>query len=95
MFLGACTVPHKFKIVMELLDGNLESLLLKGEGKNMSLFSRMCMAKQAAEGMNWLHCSDPAIIHRYFSSNVAEMYLCIYLFIIIIYLSFLGAHLHF
>jgi len=64
MFLGACTVPKKFKIVMELLDGNLEQLILNGDGKNMSLYKRMCMAKQAAEGMNWLHLSDPAIIHR-------------------------------
>ena len=65
MFMGACTVPKKFKIVMELLDGNLEQLLVNGDGKNLSLYKRLVMAKQAAEGMNWLHCSEPAIIHRY------------------------------
>jgi len=65
LFLGACTIPGKFKIVMEVLDGDLEHLLLEGEGKKMSLFQRLLMAKDAAEGMNWLHLSEPAIIHRY------------------------------
>eukprot|EP01087_Luapelamoeba_hula_P007302 TRINITY_DN1786_c0_g1_i1.p1 TRINITY_DN1786_c0_g1~~TRINITY_DN1786_c0_g1_i1.p1 ORF type:complete len:520 (-),score=104.71 TRINITY_DN1786_c0_g1_i1:116-1675(-) len=64
LFLGACTVPGKFKIVMEVLDGDLEHLLLEGEGKKLTVFQRLTMAKQAAEGMNWLHCSEPAIIHR-------------------------------
>jgi len=64
LFMGACTVPGQFKIVMEVLDGDLEHLILEGEGKKMSLFQRLCMAKDAAEGMNWLHCSEPAIIHR-------------------------------
>jgi len=64
LFLGACTIPGKFKIVMEKLDGDLEHLLLEGEGKKMSLFQRLLMAKDAAEGMNWLHLSEPAIIHR-------------------------------
>jgi hypothetical protein len=33
-------------------------------GKKMSLFQRMCMARDAARGMQWLHSRDPAIIHR-------------------------------
>ena len=65
LFLGACTIPGKFKIVMEVLDGDLEHLLLEGEGKKMSLFQRLLMAKDAAEGMNRLHLSEPAIMHRY------------------------------
>ncbi|KAL6062209.1 Dual specificity protein kinase [Balamuthia mandrillaris] len=63
LFMGACTIPGKFQIVTELLDGDLEGLLHK-QGKKMSLFERMCMAKDAALGLNWLHCSNPAIIHR-------------------------------
>jgi len=63
-FMGACTVPGKFKIVMELLTGDLEGFLLEGEGNKLSLYKRLKMAKEAALGMNWLHCSEPAIIHR-------------------------------
>ena len=66
LFLGACTEPGCFKIVMERLDGDLETLLLDAPaGKAIPLFARLNMAKQAAEGMNWLHLSEPAIIHRY------------------------------
>jgi len=63
-FMGACTVPGRFRIVMELLDGDLEHLILGGPGHKLSLYTRLKMAKEAALGMNWLHCSDPAIIHR-------------------------------
>jgi serine/threonine protein kinase len=65
-FMGACTVPGKFAIIMELLDGNLEDLLLSDEGKKLRLFQRLLMAKDAALGMNRLHRTEPAIIHRDF-----------------------------
>lgn len=65
-FMGACTVPGKFAIIMELLDGNLEDLLLSEEGKKLRLFQRLLMAKDAALGMNRLHRTEPAIIHRDF-----------------------------
>jgi len=65
-FMGACTIPGKFAIVMELLDGNLEELLFSEEGSKMRLFQRLVMAKEAALGMNRLHKTEPAIIHRDF-----------------------------
>jgi len=64
--MGACTIPGKFAIVMELLDGNLEELLFSNAGSKMRLFPRLIMAKEAALGMNCLHKKEPAIIHRDF-----------------------------
>ncbi len=63
LFMGACTIPGQFKIVTEILDGDLETLLKRGE-KKFALFEKMKMAKDAALGVNWLHCSNPQIIHR-------------------------------
>ncbi|KAL6080477.1 copper transport protein ctr1 [Balamuthia mandrillaris] len=68
LFMGACTVPGEFKIVTELMDGDLDSLLKKRNRKQgdyeYSLYERMKMAKDAALGMNWLHRSNPPIVHR-------------------------------
>ncbi len=72
--MGACTVPGKFAIVMELLDGNLEELLLSEEGLKMRLFQRLLMAKDAALGMNRLHRTEPAIIHRDFKLENLMVY---------------------
>jgi hypothetical protein len=64
--LGACTEPSKFKIVLEIMDGDLERLLIKSAvGKKMTVWQRMALAKDAARGMLWLHSMNPAIIHRY------------------------------
>jgi len=63
--LGACTEPSKFKIVLELMDGDLERLLIKSDsGKKMTTWQRLALAKDAARGMLWLHSMNPAIIHR-------------------------------
>eukprot|EP01090_Pellita_catalonica_P015326 TRINITY_DN413_c0_g1_i1.p1 TRINITY_DN413_c0_g1~~TRINITY_DN413_c0_g1_i1.p1 ORF type:complete len:719 (-),score=115.94 TRINITY_DN413_c0_g1_i1:68-2224(-) len=62
-FMGACTQPGHFRIVTELLNGDLDSLL-KRTDQRFSLFERMKMAKDAALGMVWLHQSTPQIIHR-------------------------------
>ncbi|KAL6062210.1 serine/threonine-protein kinase STY17 isoform X1 [Balamuthia mandrillaris] len=65
LLMGACTTtPGKFQIVTELMDGDVEKLLHSPQGKNMSLFERLVMAKDAALGMTWLHCTEPAVIHR-------------------------------
>eukprot|EP01089_Gocevia_fonbrunei_P004739 TRINITY_DN14793_c0_g1_i1.p1 TRINITY_DN14793_c0_g1~~TRINITY_DN14793_c0_g1_i1.p1 ORF type:complete len:542 (-),score=98.64 TRINITY_DN14793_c0_g1_i1:129-1754(-) len=63
LFMGACTVPGNFMIVTERLDGDLEQLMKK-KGKEMTVFERITLAKDAALGLNWLHKSSPAIIHR-------------------------------
>lgn len=60
--LGACTVPGNIKIVTELMEGDLETLLEKN--KELSLFQRMKMAKGIALGLTWLHNASPPIIHR-------------------------------
>lgn len=56
IFNGVC-------IVTEKMPTDLETLIID-EGKSMSLFQRMKMAKDAALGMNWLHSSNPIFIHR-------------------------------
>jgi sterile alpha motif and leucine zipper-containing kinase AZK len=53
-----------FFIVTEYLPkGDLEKML-HDPNIQLSLYTRMKMAKDAALGMNWLHCSNPPIIHR-------------------------------
>ena len=47
MCLGACTVRQRFKIVLELLDGDLESLLVGTPGieEIITLYQRLLLAK--------------------------------------------------
>eukprot|EP01100_Stratorugosa_tubuloviscum_P013788 TRINITY_DN708_c5_g1_i1.p1 TRINITY_DN708_c5_g1~~TRINITY_DN708_c5_g1_i1.p1 ORF type:complete len:509 (+),score=213.98 TRINITY_DN708_c5_g1_i1:63-1589(+) len=64
LFMGACTQPGQLSIVSELLPkGNLQAALHDSKLR-LSLYLRMKMAKDAAMGINWLHCSTPQIIHR-------------------------------
>jgi hypothetical protein len=46
-----------------LLEGDLHDLIHKQRVK-LTLFQKMKLAKDAALGMNWLHHSNPRIIHR-------------------------------
>eukprot|EP01087_Luapelamoeba_hula_P012199 TRINITY_DN3391_c0_g1_i3.p1 TRINITY_DN3391_c0_g1~~TRINITY_DN3391_c0_g1_i3.p1 ORF type:complete len:536 (+),score=143.37 TRINITY_DN3391_c0_g1_i3:215-1822(+) len=65
MCLGACTAVEHFKIILELLDGDLETLLVANNNRaGLSLYQRMLLAKQTALGMNWLHSVEPSVIHR-------------------------------
>ena len=51
-------------IVTELMEkGNFESLL-RDTKTSLSLFKRMCMMRDVALAVNWLHQSKPQIIHR-------------------------------
>ena len=78
LFMGACTVPGKVMIgwlllplpawltlclVTELMETDLEKLLAD-KSKYLSLYQRMRMAKDAAQGVAWLHGATPALIHR-------------------------------
>ncbi|XP_049851659.1 dual specificity protein kinase shkC-like isoform X2 [Schistocerca gregaria] len=56
--------PGNFFIVSEFLTGGNVEKLLHDPTVKLSLYRRMCMAKDAALGMNWLHCSKPSVIHR-------------------------------
>lgn len=66
LFLGAWipdNLDESVHIVMELLSGDLESILTKDrEAKKLSLFQRMEWAAQAAEGLAWLH--GAGLVHR-------------------------------
>ena len=62
LFMGAHVHPDKVLIVTEILEGDLESLLKKN--KKLSLYTRMKMAKEAAQGVAWLHGQNPKVIHR-------------------------------
>mmetsp|Transcript_28558 Transcript_28558/g.71798 ORF Transcript_28558/g.71798 Transcript_28558/m.71798 type:complete len:494 (-) Transcript_28558:138-1619(-) len=64
LFMGACTLGKELMIVTELLPTDLETLLVKSENNNFSSYEKIKMAKDAALGMNWLHCSNPVFIHR-------------------------------
>lgn len=67
--MGACTVPGKCMIVTELFPlGNLETML-HNKKISLNMVTRMKMARDAAYGMNWLHCSNPVIIHRDLKSS--------------------------
>lgn len=74
--MGACTLPGKCMIVTELLPkGDLETMLrffcktsfmTQNRDKKIPLsnITKLKMARDAAFGMNWLHCSNPVFIHR-------------------------------
>lgn len=65
LFMGACTEPGNLMIVTEYMSKGSVHDLLYGSGKTPLSFKRkMLIAKQAALGMNWLHCSEPPFIHR-------------------------------
>jgi len=66
--MGISTYEERLAIVMELLDGDLDTLLIKNAKEaaaKLSLYQRLLMARDAALGMNWLHSREPAIIHRF------------------------------
>jgi len=63
--MGACTQPGAMFIVSEYLPGgDVEKLLEGGGDASLTLYKRMKIAKDAALGINWLHCSTPVICHR-------------------------------
>eukprot|EP01122_Echinamoeba_exundans_P007771 TRINITY_DN2460_c0_g1_i5.p1 TRINITY_DN2460_c0_g1~~TRINITY_DN2460_c0_g1_i5.p1 ORF type:complete len:418 (+),score=102.28 TRINITY_DN2460_c0_g1_i5:342-1595(+) len=62
--MGACTLPGNFFIVSEYLPGGDVEHLLHDRTQEISLYRRMQMARDAALGMNWLHCSNPQVCHR-------------------------------
>eukprot|EP01121_Diplochlamys_sp_Union-15-3_P022745 TRINITY_DN977_c0_g2_i2.p1 TRINITY_DN977_c0_g2~~TRINITY_DN977_c0_g2_i2.p1 ORF type:complete len:404 (-),score=60.51 TRINITY_DN977_c0_g2_i2:32-1204(-) len=64
LYMGACTEPGELAIVTELVPkGNLHDLL-HNSAIEISLVLKLKMAKDIAQGMNWLHCSKPLVIHR-------------------------------
>jgi serine/threonine protein kinase len=67
LFMGACCEPNNLMIVTELMPrGSVYDLLRNPKMKSELTFKRkMEIARMAALGMNWLHCSKPvSFIHR-------------------------------
>jgi serine/threonine protein kinase len=52
--MGACTTPGKLQIVTERCHGDVDSLLQDPSYKG-TLFDRLKIARDTADGMNWLH----------------------------------------
>ncbi|KAF2073209.1 hypothetical protein CYY_005491 [Polysphondylium violaceum] len=66
LFMGACTTPGDLCIVTELMPkGSVHSLLrVKDDSPDFITFQRaILIARDTALGMNWLHLSNPPILH--------------------------------
>jgi len=61
LFMGACSVPGKLKILTELMHTDMEKLLKSN--RPLTVYQCMRMAKDAALGLAWLH-GILHIIHR-------------------------------
>lgn len=64
LFMGACTDPGNMAIVTEILPRGNGEQVLRDASLDLSLFKRLLMALDVAQGMAWLHQSKPQIIHR-------------------------------
>lgn len=70
LFMGACTDPGDMAIVTEILDGGNGEQVLRDPALDLSVWKRVCMALDVAQGMSWLHASKPQIIHRDLSEHL-------------------------
>lgn len=64
LFMGCCLQPGQYMMVTELMPKGSVYDLLRDKANPLSFKQRMAMARDAALGMNWLHCSKPPFIHR-------------------------------
>uniref|UniRef100_A0A6B2L2P1 non-specific serine/threonine protein kinase n=1 Tax=Arcella intermedia TaxID=1963864 RepID=A0A6B2L2P1_9EUKA len=66
LFMGACTEAGKLAIVTEFLPmGDVHHVIHSRSKDNpLPLLKILLMAKDVAQGMNWLHLSKPPIVHR-------------------------------
>jgi serine/threonine protein kinase len=64
LFMGAVAeVEGNLQIVTELLKGDIESEIFNA-ANSATLLQRLKWAKDAAQGMAWLHGNNPCILHR-------------------------------
>jgi len=63
LYMGACTIPGSLKIVTEMMESNLSTLLHDKDIK-LPLLQKIKMARDCALGMSWLHGSNNPIIHH-------------------------------
>jgi serine/threonine protein kinase len=64
LLMGACTEPGNLMIITEMMPKGDVSSIIHNSNSKLSLLKKLHMAKDVAQGMNWLHCSNPPIIHR-------------------------------
>jgi len=64
MFLGACTKPPNFAIVLEYCSGGTLWSLLQQKSIELSWEDRRQLALDTAKGMNYLHDRPTPILHR-------------------------------
>lgn len=59
-----CFNLGRYAIVTEFVPrGNLENILLN-KSIELSMCKRMQMARDVAQGVNWMHCHKTKIVHR-------------------------------
>lgn len=63
MFLGACTKPPNFAIVLEYCEGGTLWSILQKNGE-LSWQQRRRLSLDTAKGMNYLHERPTPILHR-------------------------------
>ncbi|PRP88714.1 SH2 domain-containing protein [Planoprotostelium fungivorum] len=66
LFMGACIEPDSKLIVMEyMIGGSVGDLITKcnSTGGQLAFELRIQFMRDCAKGMNWLHCSNPPILH--------------------------------
>jgi serine/threonine protein kinase len=62
---GYCSTDDCLAIVLELMSMGELRVLIQDTKKEISLYKRVKMARDAARGISWLHSAfEPAIIHR-------------------------------
>ncbi|KAH3731690.1 SHK1 protein [Pelomyxa schiedti] len=79
LYMGVCTeCEGRLLIITELYKESLDHILFSTQYLSFPL--RMRMASDVALGMNWLHCSNPKLVHSDLKVNnilVAENYRCV------------------
>eukprot|EP01103_Thecamoeba_quadrilineata_P013152 TRINITY_DN3561_c0_g1_i2.p1 TRINITY_DN3561_c0_g1~~TRINITY_DN3561_c0_g1_i2.p1 ORF type:complete len:204 (+),score=34.35 TRINITY_DN3561_c0_g1_i2:53-664(+) len=69
-FLGAVSTPNELVLVMEYMNlGSLYSILHDTSRPEVSWKKKKKLALDAAQGLHFLHSSEPPIIHRDFKSH--------------------------
>ncbi len=76
--MGSTLEPNNLLIVTELMKrGSVYDLLHDADPlivEQLTLKKRMRMARDAAEGCNWLHMSRPVLIHRDLKASTSVAY---------------------
>mmetsp|Transcript_9151 Transcript_9151/g.10158 ORF Transcript_9151/g.10158 Transcript_9151/m.10158 type:complete len:412 (-) Transcript_9151:256-1491(-) len=69
LFMGCCFEDGHYAIVTEYAERGTLSEVLQAHGDDLEIHQRMRMAMDIAQGLNWLHCSIPPVIHKNVQPN--------------------------